>query len=387
MRDEATKDEIRQRTDLFELCQTLGLDPKGKVARCPAHHDQGRPNLAIYADHVHCFACGWGGDAFDLVAKVKRLDFTGAFDFLATRLGLPRSEDQRKQKFQQGRSLASTAGTTDVQTTPLPLPITPSPTLAPPNALAAPDAADLQPATPQWSLRVDVFAALLAGGVKASTTPAGDWLQREKGILPATQDRLGLVFLADAQAAARALGDHFGVEPLRQLGIVVDRKDIQTKASRLYFNFARHRLLFPFFWKGKPVDVQGRDIAAKDKGDRFRNTGGRNAIPYNADALLEARTTGEPVFLCEGATDTLTLVQSGRLAVGIVGVGGFKTAWLEAFAGLEIYLTFDSDDAGRTAAKKVTRAFVDGGLHAPKTIRLPPDSKDVTEYFRKMSKP
>ena len=40
------------------------------IARCPFHEDGGRPNLVVYADHFHCFACGAHGDVFDLVAKL-----------------------------------------------------------------------------------------------------------------------------------------------------------------------------------------------------------------------------------------------------------------------------------------------------------------------------
>ena len=29
----------------------------GEKVPCPAHADHNTPNLHIYADHVHCFAC------------------------------------------------------------------------------------------------------------------------------------------------------------------------------------------------------------------------------------------------------------------------------------------------------------------------------------------
>ena len=83
-------DDLKKRTDMFELCEALGLQPKGKVARCPAHNDagEGRPNLAIYSDNVHCFRCGFSADAVGLVEKAKGLDFLEAAGFLAARLGL-----------------------------------------------------------------------------------------------------------------------------------------------------------------------------------------------------------------------------------------------------------------------------------------------------------
>ena len=160
----------------------------------------------------------------------------------------------------------------------------------------------------------------------------------------------------------------------------------KQKDGAPYFVFAKHRLLLPFYWKGEPVDVQGRDVEAADKGDRFRNTTGANPIPYNAADLLRARETGSPVFLCEGATDTLALAQSGRLVVGIVGTGGFKRAWLDAFEGLDVYLALDNDDPGRIAAKTITKAFLDAGHRAPKVVKLPEGVKDVNQFFRSMAK-
>ena len=231
------------------------------------------------------------------------------------------------------------------------------------------------------SLRVEVFAALLDLATPSSQTPAGEWLRREKGVEPATQDRFGLRFLDDWKTAARELRDRFGVETLQKVGIMGKQKD-----GAPYFVFAKHRLLFPFYWKGEPVDVQGRDVEAADKGDRFRNTTGANPIPYNAADLLRARETGSPVFLCEGATDTLALAQSGRLVVGIVGTGGFKRAWLDAFEGLDVYLALDNDDPGRKAAKTITKAFLDAGHRAPKVVKLPEGVKDVNQFFRSMAK-
>ena len=467
MIDDTTKDEVRRRTDLIELCEALGLQPKGKVARCPAHNDagEGRPNLAIYADNVYCFRCGFAADAFDLVAKVKGCDFPVAYDFLAARLGLPLIGDLRKNGSKSapragGLGYGNGGNGATVYPKPASLPATPSPTLATGETTPAPDlvrglgyvtqgegatpypkpdrpplpaalVADFATYADAWSYfdqvktdfavalgydketgryqvaapspwsppataedqvdqvdlpgetrrrspRVEVFAALLARGVKAATTPAGDWLHREKGITPATQDRFGLVFLAEPRAAAGELVKTFGLDALIDLGVYGKGKD-----GKPYFAFKRHRLIFPFCWKGEPVDLQGRDVEATGKNDRFRNTGGANPLPYNADALLDAKATGAPIFICEGATDTLAVAQSGRLVVGIVGTGGFKAAWLPYFADLVVYLALDADEAGQKAAVAMTQVFIAAGHRPPKVVKLPAGFKDVNEFFRK----
>ena len=458
-------EDLKKRIDMIELCEALGLQPKGKVARCPAHNDagEGRPNLAIYPDNVHCFRCGFSADAVGLVEKAKGLDFLEAAGFLAARLGLDVGDAGR------GRGLGNRAGAKAATPypKPAPLPSTPSPTLAtaaqvvglgyeaqgngatpypkpaarPPLPedqeadfasfaeawgyfdqvktnfaaglsrdratgrfrVAAPlpltpatDAGDQvdqagddhlvadlvsapgAPTTDRRPLRVRVFAALLAQGEPSSATPAGRWLHQVKGITPTTQDHFGIVFLADPRAAAVVLVKRFGLDALIELGIYAKSK---KGDGNPYFVFKRHRLLFPFFWKGEPVDLQGRDWEADAKGDRFRNTASANPLPYNADALATAKATGKPVFICEGATDTLALAQSGRLAVGIVGTGGFKAAWLPYFEGVPVYLALDADEAGQKAALALAKTFTAAGHRPPKVVRLPDGVKDVNQYF------
>ena len=425
--DDQQKEEILARTDMIELCDALGLAPKGKVARCPAHDDQGRPNLAIYPRNVHCFACGFNADAFALVMKVQGVDFRGAFDFLAGRLGLLRSGDARAIGA-RGLGYGKGRKTGEAYPKPARLPATPSPTLS--AADHGDRAGEVLPDLPvelwrdfgdfasaiayldddqvagfrramrvdrasgryivrpplEWQaadqgLRAMVFDALLSYATPASATPAGDWLHRAKGITPATQDAFGLRWL-DWQVADQGLREAFAADNLDRFGLLVrDKAGKPVTPAKLVFG--RHRLLFPFLWKGRPVDVQGRDYTATDKGHRFENTRGKNPILYNADAILTARATGSPVFICEGATDTLTLAQAGRLAVGVVGAGGFKASWLSYFADLVVYLAFDGDDAGRNAAIKVTTVFVDGGLPAPKVVTLPDGVKDINQFFGK----
>ncbi len=81
-------------------------------------------------------------------------------------------------------------------------------------------------------------------------------------------------------------------------------------------------------------------------------------------------------------SDTLTLSQANYFAVGIVGSQGFKADWVKAFAGLDVYVAGDGDEAGRDFNRKVVKAFVDLGRPSPKIVPLP-DGQDVTDVFTK----
>jgi len=75
-------------------------------------------------------------------------------------------------------------------------------------------------------------------------------------------------------------------------------------------------------------------------------------------AWLHAATT---VYICEGETDCITLIDAGietdpsTLAVAIPSASTFSADWAQLFAGKDVILAFDSDDAGRTATEKVSR--------------------------------
>lgn len=222
------------------------------------------------------------------------------------------------------------------------------------------------------TLRVRVFDAFLGYTVPVGEVPrAAAWLKDKKGLSVETQTRAGLRWLADWEAADRGLKAAFDVETLKGLGLVNDKGRLR---------FWKHRLLFPFWVKGKPVFFAGRDIDAQGDARRFDNLSGSVPCPYNADDLVEARRTGRPLFVCEGYTDCLTLTQSGRLAVALGGTQGLKPAWVADFEGLDVFLAFDGDKAGREAAQKVADLFVSEGLAAPKIVKLP-DGQDVTDYF------
>lgn len=236
----------------------------------------------------------------------------------------------------------------------------------------APVAGETRAAADRSTLRVRVFDAFLAFTVPAGEVPrAAAWLRDKKGLTDQTQAAAGLRWLTDWQAADKGLKAAFDVETLKGLGLVTDKGRLR---------FWKHRLLFPFWVKGKPVFFAGRDIDAQGNDRRFDNLSGSVPCPYNADDLVEARRTGRPLFVCEGYTDCLTLTQSGRLAVALGGTQGFKTAWVADFEGLDVYLAFDGDKAGREAAQKVADLFVSEGLTAPKIVKLP-DGQDVTDYF------
>jgi len=85
---------VREATDFPALVEeTVGslphrVDGRPAMVRCPWHDDH-NPSLAAYADHAHCFGCGWHGDCFAWVMRRDDVDFRTALDELARRAGIP----------------------------------------------------------------------------------------------------------------------------------------------------------------------------------------------------------------------------------------------------------------------------------------------------------
>jgi DNA primase len=412
-------------------------------ARCPSHDDQGRPNMAIHPKKgAICFRCGYKADVIKLVADVRYHGDQGqAIQYLANKAGMTESRpsSRRPAPLPKGASLPKEEpvktptveyswnsltvtfpagakmvavktgegerkwtrlddGRVKVEYTPEELVFA----LAYSEYnLTLEEFAGLSTDEVAWilsgvfdceltsdniktasvarpSLRVSIIEALLSYGQSDGDSPGHIWLRDKKGIDQTTQTAFGLTWL-DWERASAGMIEAFGVEALDRLGLMTRDK---TKGTPHELRFKKHRLLFPFWitaGRRYPVYLQGRDVNA-GKEYRFDNLAGTVPCPYNFDAVLEARKEGKPVFLCEGATDTMTLFQNGYKSVGIVGTQGFKSEWVKHFDGLEVYIATDPDEPGREAAKKIAGVFVKQGRYSPKIIQLP-EGQDVTDYF------
>lgn len=53
-------------------------DEQPLFIRCPAHHDTHRPNCAVYADGLYCFACGFRESATDFLRRHRCSDAEAA---------------------------------------------------------------------------------------------------------------------------------------------------------------------------------------------------------------------------------------------------------------------------------------------------------------------
>ena len=92
----------------------------------------------------------------------------------------------------------------------------------------------------------------------------------------------------------------------------------------------------------------------------------------------------EHLVLCEGEPDALALLSHGVAAVAVPGVGSWRRAKPERFAGRRVTIAFDCDQAGREAARKVHSTLTGAGVVA-RCVDLAPsrsDGFDITDALR-----
>lgn len=69
--------------------------------------------------------------------------------------------------------------------------------------------------------------------------------------------------------------------------------------------------------------------------------------PFMAkDAVALAKRAGEPLYVCEGEIDCLSVWQCGRYAIGIPGATSWRSEWCEPWGALDVIVLLDGDDDG-----------------------------------------
>lgn len=124
-RSRITPDEIAALKARVPLASLIGesvalrRDTRGEfVALCPFHPED-TPSFRIYADHAHCFGCGWHGDALDWLRERERMSFPGALSRLKEWTGQAEPREADEEVSERERDHGWT-------------PILPVPTTAPP---------------------------------------------------------------------------------------------------------------------------------------------------------------------------------------------------------------------------------------------------------------
>ena len=339
-------EEVRSRNDIVDvISQYAGLKKAGNSYKCCCpFHSEKTPSFTVSREKqmYHCFGCGAGGNVYTFIMKYENFTFPEAIEFLAKRAGitLPESEMTEEEKRQQSRR--------------------------------------------QLIYEVNKSAAAYYHFLLTKTERGklGYKYYQERGFTDETINRFGLgyadIYRDDLYKYLKSKG--FSDSIMRDAGLV--EFDEKKGPHDKFWN----RVMVPIAdINGKIIAFGGRVLG--DAKPKYLNTKETDIFlkSRNLFAMNIARhSKRRGVILCEGYMDVISMHQAGYdNAIASLG-----TAFTEGQASLikrytkEVYLAYDSDEAGKKAASRAISILRNQDM-SQKVIDLKP-YKDPDEFIKNM---
>ncbi|MEP7060689.1 MAG: DNA primase [Actinomycetota bacterium] len=316
-------EQVKERTNMVALVgQYLSLKKSGHDSMsglCPFHQEKTASFSVSPSKQVfYCFGCGKGGDAITFIRELEHLTYVEAVERLAQQAGVTlRYEGDSPAERRAAQRRGALIGANE-------------------------EAAVL-------------FSALLADGREAAD--ARTYLT-ERGVTSETADLFGVGFAPGyPDFLLRRLAQSFGPEVLLEAGLAT-RGDDGTVRDRF-----RGRITFPIHdLQGHGIGFGARILPSDPRAGeqaKYLNTAEtpiyrKNEVLYNMHRARPSVSRSGEVFVVEGYTDVIGLVQAGiENAVATCGTalgeGHFRQ--LSRFVQRAV-LAFDSDEAGARAAER-----------------------------------
>jgi len=338
-------EEIRSRADIREIVsEFVTLQKRGKyyTGLCPFHGEK-KPSFTVNVERqiFHCFGCGEGGNVIKFLMKINNMSFPEAVRFLAGKVGVDLPEREFREKRKEPGKREKLLGI---------------------NRLAA------------GFFRHNL---LQPEGEKARA-----YLEA-RGVSAETLRRFSIGYASDGW---HVLKDHLERKSVssahgEEAGLLI-RKDRDW-----FYDRFRDRIMFPV------LDLNGNVVAF---GGRVLGTGEpkylnspetalytKGKVLYGLYDTKEDIRQADRAILVEGYMDLLSLWQGGvRPVVASLGTALTREQIqiLRRFT-KNVVLLFDPDQAGRQAAERSLKLFLEEGIHGW-VLRLP-EGYDPDAYIRK----
>lgn len=339
-------EEVRSKNDIVDVISAyVRLQKKGSsyFGLCPFHNEKS-PSFSVSRQKqmYYCFGCGAGGNVFTFLMEYENFTFQEALKYLAERVGVELPEDTGYSKEAKDRANAKT-------------------TLLEINKSAA-QFFYVQLRRPQGKTAMDYLSG--------------------RGLSAETMKDFGLGYAGKfGDGLYKYLKDKgYSDEVLKTSGLIgYDEK--QGPFDRFW-----NRVIFPIMDANSKVIGFGGRVMGEGK-PKYLNSPETLVFDKsrNLYGLHIARRTKKPYFLlCEGYMDVISLHQAGFTNA----VASLGTALTYGHANLikryvkEVYLTYDSDEAGTKAALRAFPILREVGITA-KVIRMEP-YKDPDEFIKNL---
>lgn len=338
-------EEVRMKNDIVDVISGyVRLQKKGSsyFGLCPFHNEKS-PSFSVSRGKqmYYCFGCGAGGNVFTFLMEYENFSFVEALKVLADRAGVELPEMEYSKEAKEKADLRAT--------------------LLEINKIAA-----------------QYFYVQL----KSEQGKIGYTYLKNRELSDETIKAFGLGYSNkySNDLFKYLQGKGYSEDLIRQAGL------INTDERNGVYDKFWNRVMFPI------MDVNNRVIGF---GGRVMGDGKPKYLnspetvifdkSRNLYGLNRARTSRKPYFLmCEGYMDVISLHQAGFTNA----VASLGTALTTGHASLikryvqEVYLTYDSDEAGTKAALRAVPILKQAGISA-KVIRMDP-YKDPDEFIKNL---
>jgi len=342
-------EEIEQRCDISDIIssyvslQRAGSNSKGL---CPFHSEK-TPSFTVFpaTRSFYCFGCGAGGDVFTFIMKAENLDYYGAVEFLAERVGIriPKSDEFYIKN-------------------------------------------DDLPRKRVYEINLEAAKFFRKCLLDNKMGRAGmHYLTENRKLSMSVIKHFGLGFAPDS---FNIFGDH-----MRSLGYKNEELHKcyllgHSEKNGRYYDLFRNRIIFPI------IDTSGNIIAfggrvMDDSKPKYLNSSDTPGFKKsrNLFALNYAKNfCSEALILCEGYMDVIALHAAGfENAVATLGTAiTSEQARIMARYTQKVIISYDSDAAGQAAADKAMRLLGEVGLDV-KVLKLD-GAKDPDEFIKKFGR-
>jgi len=342
-----TIEQIRQAIDIVQVVgEYIRLKKRGRnfLSLCPFHTEK-TASFTVSQDKqiYHCFGCGKGGNVFTFLMEHEKMSFIEAVRHLARKANIPireeRTDDFRREQLDR---------------------------LSWANQVA-----------------LEYFQKCLARSKYA--TVLDGYLGKKRNISPESIDhfKLGLAGEEWEGLVNYASRKEVTADDLVKAGLA----SLSEKTGK-HFDRFRYRLMIPIFnLSQKPIAFGGRTLK-KGESAKYVNSPEtplytKGNVLYGLNFARDAIRDAGKVYVVEGYFDVISLWQVGVKNVVASSGTAFtpQQARLLARFAEEVYLFFDADSAGRTAALRSVDALYDAGLEVK--IIEPPEGEDPDSVAQK----
>lgn len=309
---------------------------------CPFHPEK-TPSFSVYPDHFHCFGCQAHGSLIDFEMKLKNFSFKEALNFLATKYAW----NVNNQDFKSGNNLL--------------------------QKIIIQEDPKIREAKNILQKVSELYERSLN-----SSNPCQDYI-KERKIPESFKEQWKLGYAPKGNVlVSLARQRKWDFLLLKELGLIMEK-------DGKYWDFFRHRLMFPIFnHTGYVVGFGGRSLESDQKPKYLNSLDSpifkKSSLLFNYDKAKTSIQKQKQVYIVEGYMDCLAMVKAGYLnTVAILGTA-LSAQHIQILSKISTRCTFmfDGDLAGQRAVYRSFKIGYPLGLIDFECIPLPlnedPDS-------------